>query len=350
MGSKKKNTGRHNPVNKVASNISAPARNLPKNDLGGVIFGCKDHTIRECFSKTLFGLPAPHFAYVKKISPGLPLFLFNYSDRKLHGVFEAAHHGQLNIDPHAWTGGSVELTKYPAQVQFNVKKRCHALTEKQFSPIIANNYYETRHFWFELDRFQTAKLVELFSSSSSVPYDGLHHSHHNILTTLPTSEASTSGQQKTFEQTAWSSLFKDNSTSDMANKFGNLKIASHPNFPSSRQPNEEWNSWTSEERAEKHNIQPLLNILTTPSTSEITTSCRQKAFEQIAWNSPFKDNSTSYMVNKFGYLKTTSHPNFPHQSNLIRNGIHGLQSSRLAGIIFNHCSRFLDHLWVEIIQ
>nr|GMD57531.1 Kelch-like protein [Ipomoea batatas] len=257
MRSKKKNTGRH-PMNKVVSNISAPARNLPKNDLGGVIFGCKDHTIRECFSKTLFGLPAPHFAYVKKISPGLPLFLFNYSDRKLHGVFEAAHHGQLNIDPHAWTGGSVELTKYPAQVQFNVNKRCPALTEKQFSPIIANNYYETRHFWFELDRFQTAKLVELFSSSSSVPYDGLHHSHHNILSTLPTSEASTSGQQKTFEQTAWSSLFKDNSTSDMTNKFGNLKIASHPNFPSSRQPNEEWNSWTSEERAEKHNIQPLL--------------------------------------------------------------------------------------------
>nr|GLL40350.1 uncharacterized protein LOC109154902 [Ipomoea trifida] len=51
MGSKKKNTGRH-PVNKVASNISAPARNLPENDLGGVIFGCKDHTIREWNSWT----------------------------------------------------------------------------------------------------------------------------------------------------------------------------------------------------------------------------------------------------------------------------------------------------------
>nr|GMD59138.1 influenza virus NS1A-binding protein homolog isoform X2 [Ipomoea batatas] len=43
-------------------------------------------------------LPAPHFAYVKKISLGLPLFLFNYRDRKLHGVFEAAGHGQLKIE------------------------------------------------------------------------------------------------------------------------------------------------------------------------------------------------------------------------------------------------------------
>lgn len=47
---------------------------------------------------------------------GLPLFLFNYSDRKLHGIFEAAGPGQMNVDPYAWTSNGSERTSYPAQV------------------------------------------------------------------------------------------------------------------------------------------------------------------------------------------------------------------------------------------
>lgn len=62
------------------------------------------------------GLPAPHFSYVKNIEPGLPLFLFNYSNRKLHGIFESASSGQLNIDPYGWTENGTERTSYPAQV------------------------------------------------------------------------------------------------------------------------------------------------------------------------------------------------------------------------------------------
>lgn len=131
-------------------NGSAPARNLRKTDLAAVIFGCKHNTIRECYSELLFGmfpavihldiflniqifilfllfkvgcfliscigLPSPHFAYVKNISPGLPLFLFNYSDRKLYGIFEAASHGQMNINAYGWTGDGAEYSPYPAQV------------------------------------------------------------------------------------------------------------------------------------------------------------------------------------------------------------------------------------------
>ncbi|PQQ12331.1 uncharacterized protein Pyn_25060 [Prunus yedoensis var. nudiflora] len=78
-------------------------RNLIKKHLGGVIFGCKDITINECLSKQLFGLPAAHFLYVQNIFPGLPLFLFNYTDRKLHGIYEAAGYGQMNINPCGWT-------------------------------------------------------------------------------------------------------------------------------------------------------------------------------------------------------------------------------------------------------
>lgn len=64
----------------------------------------------------LSGLPAQHFSYVKNIDPGLPLFLFNYSERKLHGIFEAASHGQMNINLYGWTTDGSEKTQYPAQV------------------------------------------------------------------------------------------------------------------------------------------------------------------------------------------------------------------------------------------
>ena len=53
---------------------------------------------------------------MKNISPGLPLFLFNYSDRKLYGIFEAVSPGQMSIDPYGWTTDVQQFTPYPAQV------------------------------------------------------------------------------------------------------------------------------------------------------------------------------------------------------------------------------------------
>ncbi|XP_052172229.1 DCD domain-containing protein NRP-A-like [Diospyros lotus] len=91
-------------------------RGLAKSHLGGVIFGCTNSTIKECFSKQLFGLPAGHHSYIKNIHAGQPLFLFNYSDRQLHGIFAAASPGQMNINPYAWTIDGEERTQYPAQV------------------------------------------------------------------------------------------------------------------------------------------------------------------------------------------------------------------------------------------
>ncbi|XP_057965101.1 uncharacterized protein LOC131155742 isoform X2 [Malania oleifera] len=144
----------------------ACARNLKKSHLGGVIFGCKSSTIKECLFKQLFGLPAHHFLYVKNIDPGLPLFLFNYSDRKLHGIFEAASPGQMNINPYGWTMDGSDRTQYPAQVQICVQLQCQPLLEDQFRPIIADNYYSQNRFWFELDHAQTSKLINLLSSKA----------------------------------------------------------------------------------------------------------------------------------------------------------------------------------------
>ncbi|XP_020080324.1 kelch-like protein 20 [Ananas comosus] len=153
----------------MPGNSSVSARNLRKTDLGGVIFGCSIHTMSECLSKQLFGLPSNHSPYVKNIEPGLPLFLFNYSDKKLHGVFEAACHGQMCIDPYAWTKDGAEKTKYPAQVRIRTRSQCEPLLKAQYDKVIADNYYKPNYLCFELDHAQTQGLLALFRPTSVPP-------------------------------------------------------------------------------------------------------------------------------------------------------------------------------------
>ncbi|KAK7395047.1 hypothetical protein VNO78_15589 [Psophocarpus tetragonolobus] len=162
---KKAHTSQFSGTQSFPPNLSC-GRNLRKNELGGVIFGCKKATMKECLSKQLFGLPAQHFSYVKNITPGLPLFLFNYSDRKLHGIFEAASSGRMFIDPYGWTTDGSERTQYPAQVQIFVRLQCLPLSEDKFKEVIVDNYYTPNHFWFELDHGQTSKLIALLSSGA----------------------------------------------------------------------------------------------------------------------------------------------------------------------------------------
>lgn len=50
------------------------------------------------------------------------------------------------------------------EVKIRVRKLYHPLTEDQFISIIGDNYYAPKLFWFELDRSQTKRLVDLFSS------------------------------------------------------------------------------------------------------------------------------------------------------------------------------------------
>ncbi|KAF8402551.1 hypothetical protein HHK36_010637 [Tetracentron sinense] len=208
------------PYSSPTGNSSVTSRNLRKVDLGGVIFGCKHSTMRECLFKQLFGLPTQHYSYVRNILPGLPLFLFNYSDRKLHGIFEAASPGQMNINPYGWTTDGSERTFYPAQVRIHIRMQCEALLEDQFRPIISDNYYTQSHFWFELDHAQTSRLISLFSSSAVPP--------------------STSAQQNTAK---WRSMFKPVPTLETRQEGEVLKAPpSDVGFTNSYETNAEWGS------------------------------------------------------------------------------------------------------------
>ena len=54
----------------------------------GIIFGCTSSTFDECFALSMVGLPRKYLPLVKSIVGGYTLiFLFNFSNRQLHGVY-----------------------------------------------------------------------------------------------------------------------------------------------------------------------------------------------------------------------------------------------------------------------
>lgn len=79
----------------------------------GAIFMSNRSTLQECFQKRLLGLPNAQSGFVRRVKAGMTLFLFEFEERKLFGVFEAISDGGMNIDPQAYvsTGKS-----FPAQV------------------------------------------------------------------------------------------------------------------------------------------------------------------------------------------------------------------------------------------
>ncbi|EES15526.1 hypothetical protein BDA96_08G009100 [Sorghum bicolor] len=156
------------------TNLSIPTRNLQPQDLGAVIFGCTNNTIQECHSRQLFGLPKSHISYVRNIKEGLSLFLFNYDDRRLYGIYEAAGNGKFCPESNAWSHDSKSKTNYPAQVAMRVRLWCFPLAEDQFRNAIIANYYQNTpgvpgqklHFFkFELDHAQTRVLMDMFTPS-----------------------------------------------------------------------------------------------------------------------------------------------------------------------------------------
>jgi hypothetical protein len=75
------------------------------------IFLCSDLTEGECLKEGLFGGKVGYKSQVREVNPGDKLFLYNYSSRKLHGIFEATSQARKNIVPRAWNG------RFPWQVR-----------------------------------------------------------------------------------------------------------------------------------------------------------------------------------------------------------------------------------------
>jgi Development and cell death domain len=117
------------------------------------IFGCTDATEPECYSKSLFGITKQWLSAVSGITPGTPLFLYNYDSQSLFGLFEADSGGAENIDPSAWGG------RFPAQVKFRRTKTCPSIQKTLLERLL--NFQKGRPYPI-LTTEQLVKLTGLF--------------------------------------------------------------------------------------------------------------------------------------------------------------------------------------------
>ncbi|EPS66990.1 hypothetical protein M569_07785, partial [Genlisea aurea] len=170
---KKKN--KENGAANVENNKSAadkrfktlpPAEALPRNEtIGGYIFVCNNDTMAENLKRQLFGLPPRYRDSVRAITPGLPLFLYNYSTHQLHGIFEAAGFGGTNIDPSAWEDKkNPGESRFPAQVPVVTRKICDPLEEDSFRPIL--HHYDGPKFRLELNIPEALSLLDIFADNN----------------------------------------------------------------------------------------------------------------------------------------------------------------------------------------
>ncbi|ERM99758.1 hypothetical protein AMTRI_Chr11g158650 [Amborella trichopoda] len=154
------------------NNKTLPASEmLPRSErLGGYIFVCNNDTMQEDLRRHLFGLPQRYKDSVREITPGLPLFLYNYTSHQLHGVFQADSFGGSNIDPTAWEDKKCKgESRFPAQVRIRVKRRCRPLTEDAFRPVL--HHYDGPKFRLQLSIKEALALLDLFTEDAITLYD-----------------------------------------------------------------------------------------------------------------------------------------------------------------------------------
>ncbi|XP_061355406.1 DCD domain-containing protein NRP-A-like [Gastrolobium bilobum] len=166
-----KKHGDNNDVTKTAADkrfkTLPPSESLPRDEIiGGYIFVCNNDTMAENLQRQLFGLPPRYRDSVRTITPGLPLFLYNYSTHQLHGIFEAASFGGTNIDPAAWEDKKCPgESRFPAQVQVITRKVCEPLEEDSFRPIL--HHYDGPKFRLELSVAEALSLLDIFANQNS---------------------------------------------------------------------------------------------------------------------------------------------------------------------------------------
>ncbi|KAG6741614.1 hypothetical protein POTOM_054888 [Populus tomentosa] len=161
------NNDNNNTVDKRFKTLPA-TETLPRNEvLGGYIFVCNNDTMQEDLKRQLFGLPPRYRDSVRAITPGLPLFLYNYTTHQLHGIFEAASFGGSNIDPTAWEDKKCKgESRFPAQVRIRIRKLCKALEEDAFRPVL--HHYDGPKFRLELSVPETLDLLDLCEQAGSL--------------------------------------------------------------------------------------------------------------------------------------------------------------------------------------
>lgn len=171
-------------------------------------------TKQECLAKKIFGLPPNMINFTERIKAGMLLFLFEYEERKLYGVFEATTDGAMNIIPDAFQS---QGKLFPAQVLFRRVWMCRPLREDEFSHVIIDNYYSPKKFDFDLSYDQVFKLVQLFYVRRINVKQDLHYIPNKIIRMFQNDYDNDGKGSRPFEKTL--------------KPHGEHKLDSHPNAP-----------------------------------------------------------------------------------------------------------------------
>ena len=124
----------------------------------GMMFICTKDTYNQCMDMGLMGLPRIHVSLVETLRAHTTiLFLFDVSDRVLHGIFEATSDGGDLIEPTAWVRNRYKPCPFPAQIRFRPVARFTSLPEHAIRHIFHDGNRVRK-----LDRDQIHELVHLF--------------------------------------------------------------------------------------------------------------------------------------------------------------------------------------------
>ncbi len=131
----------------------------------GYVFRCTDRTMRECFSRMLFGEKdyQNYQEMVFQVKPGDYLFLHNNTTLQLYGVFRAVTTGQRNIMPEAWGGG------FPLQVKVEWAPKFEKPLPREITEEVMSFWGKTkRHPHEYLHGLQIPALIRLFETYAPI--------------------------------------------------------------------------------------------------------------------------------------------------------------------------------------
>jgi len=126
----------------------------------GYFFLCNNETQQECLDRKLLGATLGYKKIIPQINIGDKLFLYNYSTRRLHGVFIAVSEAQENIEPDAWNG------RYPWQVKFKIEGESKEISRYDIEKVVRFNGKIPQAV---LSEEQVDALIEIFHKVTDVP-------------------------------------------------------------------------------------------------------------------------------------------------------------------------------------
>lgn len=151
---------------------------ISKPELGGFIFICSNWTMPEYLQRQLFGLPLECLETAKAIKPGLPLFLYNSSNGRLHGVFEVQNMASLKsffACAEIRRDGCPEFIRGTSSLLLPLRAGGRIPLQEFLQIRTISRFWANRRFLRHaaIQKFQTHKIVQLRDPGQEIPIESV---------------------------------------------------------------------------------------------------------------------------------------------------------------------------------